>query len=196
MPKKTLTTCLTLLCLSQITACGPTSTSIGKDGPPPINVDPKTVHDAVPKKEHQIDNGTRYTVNGKSYHVLNSSKNYNKVGLASWYGRKFHGKLTSTNDKFDMYAMTAASKDLPLPSYVQVTNLKNGRHVIVRVNDRGPFRKNRIIDLSYMAAKKLGFIGQGTALVRVTSIEPATYKTQFASNNEEPVESIKNKSTA
>jgi len=183
MPKKTLTTCLTLLCLSQITACGPVQPNICKDGPPPLNIDPSCIPDAVPKNEHQIDKNTRYVVKGNNYRVLSSSKNYNKVGLASWYGRKFHGKLTSYNESFDMYGMTAASRELPLPSYVRVTNLSNGRSVVVKVNDRGPFHKDRIIDLSYMAAKKLGYIGKGTTLVRVTSVEPSIVKAIHASND-------------
>jgi rare lipoprotein A len=192
MLKKTLTICLTLLCLSQFTACCPSKTNSGQDGPPLLDVvDPKTVPDAVPKKERQVDNGKSYKVKGKRYYVLNSSKNYNKVGLASWYGRKFHGKLTSSNESFNMYAMTAASKDLPLPSYVEVTNLRNGRHVVVKVNDRGPFHSGRIIDLSYMAAKKLGFSGAGTAMVRVKAIDVDTY---YAENNKK-VKISKNKST-
>jgi rare lipoprotein A len=185
MPKKTLTTCLTLLCLSQITACGSIQSTSGRDGPPPLNIDIKHIPDAVPKHERQIDKNTNYKVNGKTYRVLGSSKNYNKIGLASWYGRKFHKKLTSYNEPFNMYGMTAASKDLPLPSYVRVTNLSNGRQVVVKVNDRGPFPKNqnRLIDLSYMAAKKLGYIGKGVTLVRVTSIDPPTKKMQLANNN-------------
>jgi rare lipoprotein A len=196
MPKKTLTTCLTLLCLSQITACGPIyQTDFNKDGPPPFNIDPKTIPDAIPKKERQIDKNTRYSVKGKKYRVLGSSRNYNKTGLASWYGRKFHGKPTSYNEPFNMYGMTAASKDLPLPSYVRVTNLSNNRQVVVKINDRGPFHKNRIIDLSYMAAKKLGYIGKGTTLVRVTSIDPPFKNTRLANNNIKIAPSSKHKTT-
>lgn len=180
MAKKTLITCFTLLCLSQITACGPMQSNLGEDGPPLLHIDPTNVPDAIPKHEPQIGKNVRYKVNGTNYRVLGSSKNYDKVGLASWYGKKFHGKVTSYNEPFNMYGMTAASTELPLPSYVRVTNLANGRQVVVRVNDRGPFRKNRIIDLSYMAAKKLGFIGQGTTMVRVVSIDPPAKKTHSA----------------
>ena len=196
MPKKTLTTCLTLLCLSQITACGPVQSNFLEDGPPPVNIDPKTVPDAIPKREHQIDKNSKYTVKGKKYHVLGSSRNYDKTGLASWYGRRFHGKPTSYNEPFNMYGMTAASKDLPLPSYVRVTNLSNGRHVVVKVNDRGPFHKNRIIDLSYMAAKKLGYVGRGTTLVRVVSIDLPSKKTQMVNNNHTKLASSNTRKTS
>jgi rare lipoprotein A len=112
-----------------------------------------------------------YTINGRTYHVLNSAKGYDKKGIASWYGSKFHGHLTSTREPYDMFALTAASTELPLPTYVRVTNLENGRQAIVKVNDRGPFDKNRILDLSYAAARKLGFVDKGTALVEVTDID-------------------------
>jgi rare lipoprotein A len=178
MPKKTLTACLTVLCLSQVSACGPTSPAEMRDGPPKQSVDANSIPDAVPKKEplSQYGNAKTYQVNGHTYQTLSYAGNYNKVGNASWYGTKFHGQYTSTREKFNMYAMTAASTELPLPSYVKVTNLENGKNVIVKVNDRGPFEKNRILDLSYVAAKKLGFASKGTALVRVAVVSSENYR--------------------
>lgn len=111
-----------------------------------------------------------YRVRGKTYHVLKSSKNYTAVGNASWYGKRFQHKKTTGGERFNMHAMTAAHKTLPLNSRVEVTNLKNGRKVQVRINDRGPFVHNRIIDLSYAAAKKLGITGGGVALVRLKAV--------------------------
>jgi rare lipoprotein A len=110
-------------------------------------------------------------VDGRWYHVLKTARGYNERGIASWYGTKFQGRLTSTRDKYDLASMTAASPVLPIPCFVRVTNLENGRQVIVKVNDRGPFAANRIMDLSYVAAKKLGYASRGTALVQVTSID-------------------------
>lgn len=115
-------------------------------------------------------NMASYTVLGKTYEVLPTAKNYHEVGKASWYGQKFHGHLTSNGEYYDMYGLSAAHRYLPLPTYVQVTNLNNGREVIVRVNDRGPFHPDRIIDLSYAAAYKLDMLHTGTALVRVEAI--------------------------
>jgi len=113
-----------------------------------------------------------YDVFGKRYFVLSSSAGYVERGVASWYGPGFHEVQTSTGEPYDMYAMTAAHKTLPLPAYVRVTNLQNGRSVVVRVNDRGPFVGNRIIDLSYTAAAKLDMLRNGTAMVEVRSIDP------------------------
>jgi rare lipoprotein A len=112
-----------------------------------------------------------YEVFGKRYYVLAAADNYEEVGVASWYGPKFHGKPTSSGVRYDMYAMTAAHKSLPLPTRVRVTHLGNGKSVEVTVNDRGPFVHNRIIDLSYAAAEKLGMIRDGTAMVRVEALE-------------------------
>ena len=114
-----------------------------------------------------------YRVFGKTYKVMNSSKNYEAVGTASWYGKKFHRKRTATGERFNMYTLSAAHKTLPLPTYVQVTNLKNGRKIVVKVNDRGPFISNRLIDLSYAAAKKLGMVNQGIISVKVKAIARA-----------------------
>ncbi len=111
-----------------------------------------------------------YTQYGKRYHVLHNSKNYQEKGLASWYGARFNKKRTSSGERFNMYKMTAAHKTLPLASRVKVTNLHNGKTVVVKINDRGPFVSNRVIDLSYAAAKKLGMVGRGTAAVSVTAM--------------------------
>ncbi|NCT56606.1 MAG: septal ring lytic transglycosylase RlpA family protein [Legionella sp.] len=121
-------------------------------------------------------NPTAYHVNGVTYHVLPTSKGYRKRGLASWYGTKFHEQRTSSGEAYDMYALTAAHKTLPLPSYVQVKNLKNGRKIIVKVNDRGPFHEGRIIDLSYAAGVKLGLLPEGTAPVEVKALSSRAQK--------------------
>jgi len=113
-------------------------------------------------------------VYGQRYVVLPSARGYVERGVASWYGPDFHGVRTSTGEPYDMYAMTAAHKTLPLPAYARVTNLRNGRAVVVRVNDRGPFKANRIIDLSYAAALKLDMVRDGTTLVEVQALEPGT----------------------
>ncbi|BFM05446.1 septal ring lytic transglycosylase RlpA family protein [Halioxenophilus aromaticivorans] len=140
------------------------------------------VQDAVPMPEIRTAAGNKspYVVLGKKYRVLESEIGYKKRGVASWYGSKFHGHATSNGEIYDMYAMTAAHKTLPIPSYVQVKNLANGKTVIVRVNDRGPFHGNRIIDLTYAAAKKLDYLGQGTAQVEVTAIDPVAWQKQNA----------------
>ena len=115
----------------------------------------------------------RYVVWGKHYDVLESAAGYRTEGLASWYGTKFDGRLTSSGEVYDMYKLTAAHRSLPIPTYVRVVNLDNGKRSIVRVNDRGPFHDERIIDLSYAAAVKLGFVHRGTARVRVEAVLPA-----------------------
>jgi len=146
-------------------------------GPPPGSINVSSIPNAVPKVEprSKFGNPSSYVVNGRRYYVMASSKGYVERGIASWYGRKFDGHRTSSGETYDMYGMTAAHKELPLPTYVEVTNLKNGRRVVVKVNDRGPFQKNRIIDLSYAAAAKLGIIKHGTGLVEVRAIDPRTY---------------------
>lgn len=111
-----------------------------------------------------------YTVNGRRYDPLADPKGFSERGMASWYGRDFHGKKTSNGEIYDMHAMTAAHKTLPLPSYVRVRNLNNGRSVTLRVNDRGPFLDNRLIDLSYAAASRLGIVGSGTGIVEVVGV--------------------------
>jgi peptidoglycan lytic transglycosylase len=131
--------------------------------------------DAVPRVEprSRYGNPPFYEVFGKRYYVLSSSSAYVERGVASWYGPGFHKIRTSTGEPYDMYGMTAAHKTLPLPAYVRVTNLQNGRSAVVRVNDRGPFVGNRIIDLSYTAAAKLDMLRNGTAMVEVRAIDPS-----------------------
>jgi rare lipoprotein A len=135
----------------------------------------QSVPDVVPRIEPRSRSGNPpfYNVLGKRYFVLSSSVGYVERGVASWYGPGFHKVRTSTGETYDMYGMTAAHKTLPLPAYVRVTNLQNGRSVVVRVNDRGPFVGNRIIDLSYTAASKLDMLRNGTAMVEVRSLDVA-----------------------
>ncbi len=132
------------------------------------------IADALPKVEpkSKLGNMASYVVFGKRYYTEDSSRGHLERGTASWYGEPFHGRKTSSGERYDMYQMTAAHKTLPLPCYVQVTNLENGRHAVVKVNDRGPFHGDRVIDLSYAAAKKLGVLSKGTARVEVKSIDP------------------------
>lgn len=146
--------------------------SMTHDAYPDAPVDVSGVPDAVPRWEPLSRGGNRspYTVWGKQYYVLDSAKGYKEQGIASWYGKKFHGHLTSNGETYDMYGMSAAHRSLPLPSFVRVTSLENGRSVVVRVNDRGPFHGDRLIDLSYAAAAKLGFVQKGTARVEVEAI--------------------------
>jgi rare lipoprotein A len=143
--------------------------------PPPAAPPPESVPDVVPRAEPRSRSGNPpfYEVFGKRYFVLSSSVGYVERGVASWYGPGFHKVRTSTGEPYDMYGMTAAHKTLPLPAYVRVTNLQNGRSVVVRVNDRGPFVGNRIIDLSYTAAAKLDMLRNGTAMVEVRSLNIA-----------------------
>lgn len=174
-----------LFLLTLLTSC---STHLAKnDGPPNFYVDETKIPNAVPKIEPlaKYGNLSSYRVFGARYYTLKSSKHYQATGIASWYGTKFHSHRTSSGEKYDMLAMTAAHKTLPLPTYLEVTNLKNRRKIIVKVNDRGPFASNRIIDLSYVAAKKLDMLGHGTAPVRLKAIDPYTFgrKFELAENN-------------
>ena len=142
------------------------------DNPPP---DLKSIPDAVPRNEPLNPYANRpYQVAGVSYTPINERKGFSQEGIASWYGRRFHGKKTSSGEIYDMYGMTAAHPTLPIPSYAKVTSLESGKSVIVRVNDRGPFHSGRVIDLSYSAAYKLGIVGKGSARVRVESVGPDT----------------------
>ncbi len=163
---------ITSLAILLLSSCGRPSGQ--QDGAPRGHVNVNNIPNATPKNlpRSLYGNPSRYTVNGRHYYVLNSAKGYSERGIASWYGTKFHGRLTSTREHYDMYAMTAASPNLPLPTFVRVTNLENGRQIVVKVNDRGPFAANRIMDLSYVAAIKLGMTGKGTALVQVDAIDP------------------------
>lgn len=151
-----------------------------KDAYPENPPDVSEVPDAVPQAEplSKYGNKNPYTVLGETYHLLPSAKGYTATGKASWYGKKFHGLRTSSGERYDMYKMTAAHRTLPLPSYVRVTNLANGKSVIVKVNDRGPFHSERIMDLSYAAAARLGMLKQGTARVKLEAIDPAEYARQ------------------
>lgn len=148
------------------------------DRGPDREVDVSAVRDAVPRVEPKSRGGNKspYKVLGKTYYIMDSAQGYKERGGASWYGKKFHGHTTSNGEVYNMYAMTAAHKSLPLPTYVRVTNLSNGKQVIVRVNDRGPFHPGRIIDLSYAAASKLGMLRNGTAKVEVEAIDPRSWR--------------------
>jgi rare lipoprotein A len=152
--------------------------------PPP----PDSIPDMVPRYEPRSRNGNPpfYDVMGKRYFVLSSGVGYVERGVASWYGPGFHKVRTSIGEPYDMYAMTAAHKTLPLPAYVRVTNLQNGLSIVVRVNDRGPFVGNRIIDLSYTAASKLGMLRNGTAMVEVRSLEPVSANTPLVAQGTAP----------
>jgi rare lipoprotein A len=153
MNKKNITSYLTLLLFLLLTSCA--------------KLNSQEADYASSKKNSK----SAYTIFGKTYNVAKSSKNYEEKGIASWYGRKFHKKRTSSGEKYNMYSMTAAHKTLPFATRLLVTNVKNGRQAIVRVNDRGPFVGNRFIDLSYAAAKKIGIVGQGLANVHVKALD-------------------------
>lgn len=175
-----------------LAGCGGFGLFESGDSAPRGGIDVSRIRDAVPRSEplSRSGNPSSYRVNGHIYHVMRSSYGYVERGIASWYGTKFHGRRTSSGERYDMYAMTAAHRVLPLPTYVQVTNLRNGRRVVVRVNDRGPFHDNRIIDLSYAAAAKLGILGTGTGLVEVRALnpgQPAPVPPRFASYDRDPI---------
>ncbi|HUR42215.1 MAG TPA: septal ring lytic transglycosylase RlpA family protein [Verrucomicrobiae bacterium] len=151
----------------------------GPDGFPETTAVPPDLHalpDAVPTAEprSRYGNPKQYEVMGERYFVMNSAAGYKERGGASWYGTKFNGKRTSSGEPYDMFAMTAAHKTLPLPTYVRVTRISNGKSVIVKVNDRGPFHEGRIIDLSYAAATRLDMLKAGSAEVEVEALEPAS----------------------
>ncbi|WP_232305488.1 septal ring lytic transglycosylase RlpA family protein [Gilvimarinus polysaccharolyticus] len=152
----------------------PSRYHIDQDVGPSGEIDLSHVPDAIPKTEPRTRAGNKnpYTVLGKTYYLIEDETSYKERGNASWYGKKFHGHKTSNGEIYDMYAMTAAHKTLPIPSYVRVTHLNNGRSVVVRVNDRGPFHQGRIIDLSYAAAQRLGISKTGTGPVEVEIIVP------------------------
>lgn len=150
-----------------VAGCGSTPTSVDSSA-----LDPAA--EVIPKVEPKARYGNMnsYVVLGKRYYTKSSSRNHIERGQASWYGKKFHGRKTSSGERYDMHRMTAAHKSLPLPTYALVTNLENGRSAVVKVNDRGPFVGNRVIDLSYAAAKRLDMVHAGTAHVEVRSIDP------------------------
>ena len=149
-----------------------------KDGAPWWDVDVSRIPDATPTLHTGPYKANPYTVLGKNYFPIQQSKDYVASGTASWFGTKFHGQNTANGEVYDLYGLSAAHKTLPLPSDVRVTNLDNSRSVILRVNDRGPFYSDRIIDLSYAAAKKLGYAETGTARVKVEGIDPQQYWAQ------------------
>jgi rare lipoprotein A len=165
-----------LCCSASLIGCAtkPTysTTQVSKDGYAEINAD--AIPDAVPRHEpkSKYGNPKSYHVLGKTYYVEDSAHGFRERGQASWYGHPFHGRRTSSGETYDMYLMTAAHKTIPIPSYMRVTNLDNGKSIVVRVNDRGPFHQGRVIDLSYAAAKKLGVHSQGTAPVEIAVVTP------------------------
>ncbi len=167
---KTVRRVFLIMCVLVMTAC-----SFSKHGhKTPSAASPDNFKDAVPKVEPLLSGPNKpYTVRGKRYVPDTREIPYRHQGIASWYGKQFHGKSTSSGEKFNMYVMSAAHNTLPIPSYAHVTNTKNNRSVIVRINDRGPFSDKRIIDLSYAAAYRLGMVEQGTAAVIVERILPA-----------------------
>jgi rare lipoprotein A len=140
-----------------------------QDSAPSKPPKPGQIREVIPKAELRSKSGNPpfYEVRGKRYYVMDDSDGYQERGVASWYGKKFHGRLTASGETYDMYAATAAHKTLPLPAYALVTNLENGRSIVVRINDRGPFVANRLIDLSYGAAVELDMIKNGTSFVEV-----------------------------
>ena len=170
--------CAVLLLAAAIAGCGSSAKKGGyykDDGPhasPPTNL--ASIPDAKPQPEplHKFANRP-YEQFGKNYVPLTSVRPFRQRGIASWYGKRFHGQKTASGEVYDMYAMTAAHPTLPIPSYARVTNLRNGRQVVVRINDRGPFHANRVIDLSYAAAYRLGYIEAGSAEVEVEAVVPS-----------------------
>ncbi len=165
------------LLLMLLTACSDVNNrNIGKEqdsAPKNPSVDINAIENAVPKNEpfSQYGNPETYQVFGETYRVLKTNHDFRQKGDASWYGTKFHGQRASSGETYDMYAMTAAHKTLPLPTYVKVTNLDNNKQIIVKVNDRGPFHDGRIIDLSYVAALKLDIVKHGTGRVAIEAFE-------------------------
>jgi rare lipoprotein A len=151
-----------------------------KDFGPNQEIDLSQIADAIPRYEVRTIAGNKnpYTILGKTYHLIDDERSYKERGIASWYGMKFNGYHTSNGELYDMYAMTAAHKTLPIPSYVRVTHLENGKSVVVRINDRGPFHEGRIIDLSYAAAHRLGIHKIGTGPVEVEIVLPNEQSTQ------------------
>lgn len=154
------------------------------DAPPDVSAVPDA--EPVPEPRARYGNRSPYTVLGETYVLLPSAKGYRATGKASWYGKKFHGLRTSSGERYDMYKMTAAHRTLPLPSYVRVTNLANNRSVIVKVNDRGPFHSERIMDLSYAAAARLDILKSGTGHMRLEAIDPAEYQASLPRKEKNP----------
>lgn len=162
------------------------TTDSDQDAGPARHIDISHIKNATPKNVplSRYGNPESYVVFGKRYHLLDSRQGYKQRGIASWYGTKFHGRRTSSGEPYDMYAMTAAHKTLPIPTYAKVTHLDTGKSIIVKINDRGPFVDGRIIDLSYVAARKLGISAKGTGRVEVQTIVPGTPVTPVAQRND------------
>ena len=185
-----------LLIASLLAACGTAPKRGGyyeDDGPgtsPPANLDRMVDADPAIEPLNRAANNP-YSVFGRQYVPFRSLQPYRERGIGSWYGRKFHGQRTSSGERYDMYAMTAAHPILPIPSYARVTNLRNGRSVVVRINDRGPFYSGRIIDLSYAAAYKLGYVGAGSAPVEVEAILPDEIRAMAARRRAPAVEAAR-----
>jgi rare lipoprotein A len=173
---------------------GCSTSTLETDHAPLDAQDAATTPDAVPRNEplSRYGNMKSYKVYGQRYYTLPSSTGYKERGTASWYGTKFHGKRTSSGEPYNLYAMTAAHKTLPLPTYVEVTNLDNGRSVIVKVNDRGPFHDDRLIDLSYAAATRLDILPTGTGQVEIRAIEPDDSGTAATQADTQPVQTQEN----
>jgi len=187
-------TCLRSAALASVVllvvACSTTTTTTtpSRDSAPAIPpVDLSQLPDPVPRVEppSRYGNKSPYEVLGKTYYVLPNPERYKEYGNASWYGTKFHGRPTSSGEPYDMYKLTAAHRSLPIPCFVRVTNLNNQRTAIVRVNDRGPFHNERVIDLSYAAAVKLGFANQGTARVMIELVDGTDAVPQVATTDAE-----------
>lgn len=161
-----------LACTLLLAACGREAVREVSDGPPSERFDPALIERPEPRPEPRsaYGNHSPYEVLGRTYRVMDSAAGYSESGVASWYGTKFHGRLTSSGEPYDLYQLTAAHRTLPLPTWVEVTRLDTGKTIIVRVNDRGPFHPDRIIDLSWAAASKLGMTELGTAPVEVRAI--------------------------
>jgi len=180
---------LSVVCGSVIAALTPEQIQelVNRDGPPTGLPDMSHVPNAIPRVEKALAVSMRpYMVFGRRYRPLKTSTGYVAQGTASWYGKQFHGNKTAIGETYDMYAMTAAHKTLPLPSYVEVINLDNNKRVTVRLNDRGPFYKNRLIDLSYAAADKLDMIQSGTARVEIRSVYAISNDQIVADNDKMP----------
>ncbi|MGE0114003.1 MAG: septal ring lytic transglycosylase RlpA family protein [Steroidobacteraceae bacterium] len=174
LPSRSLTLLSSLALLLQACTSTPPQPTVSTPAAKPLPADVLSIPDAVPRVEPLSKRGNPafYEVMGQRYFVKQTAVGYVERGVASWYGPGFHQEYTSNGEPYDMYGMTAAHKTLPLPCFVQVTNLGNGKTVILRVNDRGPFKEGRIIDLSYTAAAKLDMLRAGTALVEVRALTP------------------------
>lgn len=174
LPAVCLLVVIALLAACSNNPAAPSLPFVNDDRAPDAPFDASNIPDAVPKVEprSRYGNPDSYVVFGQRYHVLDEVNEFRERGTASWYGEKFHGRRTSSGEPYDMYQMTAAHKSLPLPSYLRVTNLRNNRSVVVRVNDRGPFHAGRIVDLSYAAALKLDVVATGTAPVEIEVLHP------------------------